>query len=102
MEADSNVTGGAEDPDAFSPFDLNGNSGDDPGDDDIGTFTADCGRLAESAITNGLPHTYLCVGVRTRQRPVGHSSACGLRSLWTDCPAHSLGPYEVKLVPFTV
>src|SRR5882757_3898841 len=77
IEADSCVASGMNDPDAIAAFDLDGDSGAGTWNDNVGTFATDGRCLAECAITNRLVHTYLCVSARTRQRPIGHSSACG-------------------------
>jgi hypothetical protein len=85
-------------PNAFAPLDLDGGSGPRTRNDNVGaldivgTLSTNRGRLAKSAIPNRLPNTYLCVGARTRQRPVGHFSACGRTVL-------SLGLCQLKLVP---
>jgi hypothetical protein len=98
VEADSSVTNGMDDPYAFSPFDSKGGSRICARKDDVGTLhivgslATNRGRLAKSTIANRLPNTYLCVGARTRQRPVGHFSACGRTVL-------SLGLSQLKLVP---
>ncbi len=63
-------------PNAFAPLYLDRNSRARTRNDNIGTLdivgppATNRGPLAKSTIPNRLSNTYLCVGARTRQRPV--------------------------------